>query len=492
VLTARNPENKSRALIFIATDLPQALPGLGRKLPHYHKYSYLIFRGDEPENIAKDRWPVVDSPMTVFFPDEQEKSGKDNRGELAPRKPLSKLPEQFSSVRMLGTIRYLSSEELEGRGFGSQGLGKAATFVAERFQEAGLKPLGDSTGRYFQTWEESGGEPENRTQMNNVIGYIPGKKREFNNQSVIVAAHYDHLGLGWPDAREGNKGKIHPGADDNASGVAILLELAQFFGMDASPDRSIIFIAFAGEEAGKRGSQYYMKTSKEAKTMQSTYPVDQTIAMVNIDTVGRLGKNKLLVLGGDSAKEWIHIFRGAGYVSGVDIEMVSEDLDSSDQTSFQEAGVPAVQLFTGAHADYHRPSDTADKIDAHGLMKVATVAKEVIEYLSKRESRLTGTAKFAAGVEKKEGEKRNVSLGIVPDFSYKEKGVRLSGTIPGSPAEKSGLKEGDILISVNFFPVNSLKDLAAILNPLQPGSRVSLSILREGQEMSVETQLVVR
>jgi aminopeptidase N len=489
VFTARNPEDKSRALVFIATYLPQALPGLGRKLPHYHKYSYLVFKGDEPENVVKDRWPVINSPMTVFLPDEQGMIQKVDRGELTHRESLAKLPAQFSSDTMLETIRYLSSEELEGRGFGSQGLDKAAEFIAERFRGAGLKPMGDTPGSYIQVWEENGGEPEIKTQIKNVIGYIPGKKQEFNGQSVVVAAHYDHLGLGWPDAREGNKGHIHPGADDNASGIAILLELAQNFGKYASPDRGIIFIAFAGEEAGKKGSRHYVETVKETDT---GYPVAQTIAMVNIDTVGHLGKNKLLVLGGDSAKEWVHIFRGAGYVSGVDIEMVSEALDSSDQASFQQAGVPAVQLFTGAHADYHRPSDTTDKIDAHGLIKVATVAKEVIEYLSKRETSLTGTAKSAEGVEKKGGEKRKVSLGIVPDFSYKGKGVRLSGTIPGSPAEKAGLKEGDILISVNSLSVNSLKDLATILNPLQPGTHVSLRILRDTQEMSVGSEVVGR
>ena len=203
---------------------------------------------------------------------------------------------------------------------------------------------------------------------------------------MIVGAHYDHLGLGWPDAREGNKGKIHPGADDNASGVAVLVELAQVLVPAFTPDRSILFIAFTGEEAGRRGSHYYVKASREGK-----YPVEKAIGMINIDTVGRLGEKKLLILGGDSAREWVHIFRGAGYVSGVEIEMVQEDLDSSDQTSFQRAGVPAVQLFTGAHADYHRPTDTADKIDAHGLIKVASAAREVIEYLAKRESGLSAT-----------------------------------------------------------------------------------------------------
>ncbi|MEW6585673.1 MAG: M20/M25/M40 family metallo-hydrolase [Nitrospirota bacterium] len=489
VLTARDPVNKNVALTLIASNMPSALPGLGRKLPHYHKYSWLVFRGEEPENIARDRWPVVDSPMTVLIPDEKEMIVKVDRGELAPRKPLAELPLLFSSSRMLDTVRYLSSDELEGRGFGSRGIDAAADFIAKKFKEAGLKPLGDSPDSYFQTWEDSGGEPETKKRLKNVVGIIPGKKKEFDGQSIIIGAHYDHLGTGWPDVREENKGKIHPGADDNASGVAVLLELAQHFGKNAPPDRSIIFVAFAGEETGKKGSRRYVEKSRKT---DARYPAEQTIAMVNIDTVGRLEKNKLLILGGNSAQEWVHIFRGAGFVSGVDVEMVSEELDSSDQISFQQAGVPAVQLFTGAHADYHRPTDTADKIDADGLVKVAAVASEAIEHLTKRESRLTSAIKPAEGVEKKGGEKRKVSMGIVPDFSYQGKGIRLSGTIPGSPAEKSGLKEGDILNAVNTTPVNSLKDLSAVLNSLQPGSRSSLTIFRDGQEMTVESEVVER
>ena len=147
--------------------------------------------------------------------------------------------------------------------------------------------------------------------MKNVIGIIPGKNPALQGQSVVIGAHYDHLGLGWPDAREGQKGKVHPGADDNASGVAVLIELARVLAKAPQPDRTIVFVAFSGEEAGKRGSQHYVANEKN-------YPADKCIGMVNLDTVGRLGKGKLLVLGAGSAKEWVPIFRGAGFVTGVE------------------------------------------------------------------------------------------------------------------------------------------------------------------------------
>ncbi len=502
VLTASNPDNKEMALVFIAADLSGALPGLGRKLPHYHKYSYLGFEGDEPANIAKGRWPVLDSPMTAFLPGRDGKVTKVGMAALAQREPLAALPQVFSKDRMAETVRFLSSDELKGRGFGTEELDRAATYIAEKFREAGLKPAGDN-GSFFQTWEESftenpppspfsKGGPENIFPplskggeggfvMKNVIGVIPGKKPEFSGQSIVIGAHYDHLGLGWPDVREENKGKIHHGADDNASGVSVLIELARVLNKGLAPDRSIVFAAFTGEEAGKRGSKYYV-------TNQKRYPSGECVAMVNLDTVGRLGKKKLLVLGADSAREWIHVLRGAGYVTGVEIETVSENLDSSDQISFEEAGIPAVQLFSGPHLDYHRPADTFEKIDPEGLVRVASVAKEIIEYLSGRKEPLTVTVKKG---ETHPGakEERKVSLGTIPDFAFRGKGYRVAGVAPGSPAEESGLKEGDIVIRINSLSVNSLKDLSDILKSLTPASRVSITFLRDGKEMTVEAEV---
>jgi hypothetical protein len=300
-------------------------------------------------------------------------------------------------------------------------------------------------------------------------------------QSVVIGAHYDHLGLGWPETRDKNPGKIHPGADDNASGVAVLVELARLLAAGPRPDRTIVFVAFTGEEAGRRGSKYYAAHEKP-------YPARNCIGMVNLDTVGRLGKNKLLVLGAGSAKEWPHIFRGAGFVTGVDIELVSEDLDSSDQKSFQEAGVPAVQLFSGPNLDYHRSTDIADKIDADGLVKVASVAREAIEYLSGREEPLTISSTGGSAGASTKGP-RKAGFGTIPDFAYQGKGLRISGVVPGSPAETSGMKEGDIIVRVNSTPINGLKDFSDILKTLNPGDKISIIFLREGKENAVVSEV---
>jgi hypothetical protein len=481
VFTAWNPENKDMAITLIASSLIEALPGLSRKLPHYHKYSYLVFEGDEPVNIAKGRWPVFESPMTAFVPDESGTVSKVEMGGLAPREPLVTLPQVFSKERMVEAIKFLSSEELKGRGLGTEELDRAAEFIAEKFQEAGLKPGGDTEGSYFQVWKDL----EHNLIMKNVIGVIPGKKPEKAGQSVVVGAHYDHLGMGWYGGREENRGKVHPGADDNASGVSVLIELARVLGKSLNPDRSVVFAAFTGEEAGKKGSKHYT-------AYQKSYPVDGCIGMLNLDTVGRLGKKKLLVLGAGSAREWVHIFRGAGFVTGVEIETVNERLDSSDNISFEDAGVPAVQLFSGPHPDYHCPTDTADRIDPEGLLKVASVAKEVIEYLTSREEPLTATVMPEEKADITTKKERKVSLGIIPDFAYSGEGCRLSGVVPGSPAEACGLKEGDIIIRINSNDVRSLKDLSDILKSLTPKTRISITFLRDGKELLVEAEVVER
>jgi aminopeptidase N len=283
--------------------------------------------------------------------------------------------------------------------------------------------------------------------------------------------------------REGQGGKIHHGADDNASGVAVLIELARVFGKSLKPDRSVVFVAFVGEEAGRKGSRYYVAN-------QRRYPPEQCFGMLNLDTVGRLGKKKLLVIGAGSAREWIHIFAGAGYVTGVDVEAVAEELDSGDQKSFHEAGVPAVQLSSGPHIDYHCPSDTADRIDPEGLVKMASVAKEVIEYLAHREGPMTATLKPGKTVEITAKRRRRASLGTSPDFSFGGDGYRLSGVVPGSPAESCGLKEGDVIVRIGSDEVHNVRGLSEILKSLHPGDRISITFLREGREMTMAAELV--
>jgi membrane-associated protease RseP (regulator of RpoE activity) len=212
--------------------------------------------------------------------------------------------------------------------------------------------------------------------------------------------------------------------------------------------------------------------------------------------VGRLFGNKLLVLNTSSAREWKFIFMGAGYVTGVNAEMVTQDLDASDQRSFIEKGIPAVQFFSGAHRDYHRPSDTVDKIDAAGLVKVAFFVREGVVYLAEREEPLTFMGKTTAAKgrpssAKKQGGRR-VTTGSMPDFSYNGEGVRLADVPKDSPAGKAGLVKGDILTALGKTEIKNMRDYANALGQYKSGDTAEVTFLRDGNEKKAKIKLIER
>ena len=475
ILNLRDEKDENRNSVFIAIDNQKAIAGLVRKLPHYGKYGYLGFEGDEPVNMAKGQWPVLHSPLIKIF----DKSGQ-HLVIKQKRKPLAEKKTLFSQQRMMETIKYLSSDALKGRGLGTPELDEAADYIAHQFKADGLKPLGSS---YFQEFK-SIFRNKGTLHLKNVVAYIPGTDEKLKDSPVVVSAHYDHLGLGWPDVHKGDEGKVHHGADDNASGVSILLELAKTMGTTLHPKRPILFVAFTGEEAGLIGSRYFVNKIHD-------FFKGAVMADVNLDTDGRLFDGTLLVLNANSAKEWKFIFMGTDYTTGVKSSVVLKQLDSSDQLAFIEKGIPGVQLFTGATADYHRPTDTWDKIDPKGLVKVATVTKEVLEYLADREEPLeyTGTAQHAAPVRAKPKKARRVATGSIPDFAYTGEGVKIGSVIPGSTGEKAGLQKGDLIIALNGKKVNDLKGYSNLLKQYQPGDKVVLTIQRKGHEKKISLKL---
>ncbi len=476
VLTVFNPQNSNINMVFVAFDNKNSIKGLITKLPHYGKYSYLGFEGDEPVNVAKGEWPVSGSPLVKVF-----NSSEQNINMTEKREPLATLAPVFSEQRMMSHIKYLASDELKGRGLGTPELDLAAGYIESKFKEYGLQPL---SGSYFQKFSHTfPGKGE--MQMKNVVGIIPGTDSKLKDSPVILSAHYDHLGLGWPDVHKGDEGKIHHGTDDNASGVAVMLEVAKSMAATAKPARTIIFVAFTGEEAGLLGSRYFVSQIKK-------YYAGNIIADVNLDTDGSLFDKSLLVLNGNSAKEWKFVFMGTDYTTGVKSEVVQQELDASDQVAFIEKGIPAVQLFTGATENYHRPSDTYDKIDGKGLVKVATVAKEVVVYLEDRDTPFEFTGKMAvadtAAVVKPQTN-RKASTGSIPDFSYTSGGVKIASVIEGSTGEKAGLLAGDIITALNGKVITTLMDYSNVLKAHQPGDVVELKVIRDGKEKDISLTL---
>ncbi len=477
VIAIKNPKNPERIIVWLATENQKAIDGLIRKLPHYGKYSYLAFEGDEPENTEKGEFPSFNSPMVYYF----DKNAKSN-AKIVPAKALAYLNPVFSEENMINDIKELSSEKMLGRGIDNVGIELAKKYITEQFEKIGLKHGFENS--FHQTWNET--IKDKNLTLTNIVGYLPGKNDSLKNSPLIISAHYDHLGTGFPYANSGNEGKIHPGADDNASGIAVLLELARSL-KESNFERPIYFVAFTAEESGLVGSRYFIKN------LPKEIAKEGIIANLNFDTVGRLFQNKLIIINSESAREWRFIFMGTDYVTGIPTELIKEKLDASDQVAFLENGIPAIQFFSGANKDYHKPSDTIEKIDKSGLVKVATVGKEVAEYLANRKEPLTFTGEIKSSETKSaettqktqptQNTNRSVKTGIVPDFSFSDGGVRVSDVYENSSAEMVEIKVGDIITAIDGNKISNLREYSNKLKEYRPGQKVEFTILRDGKEL---------
>lgn len=319
-----------------------------------------------------------------------------------------------AATQLLGDVRTLSDDSWGGRLIGTPGADSAARFLAARFRSAGLiaSPIG-----WFQPFTVSRDAPA-ATQSGiggvtgrNVLGVLPGRDRNRRDEIIVVGAHYDHLGLGeFGSLDPDSTGKIHNGADDNASGAAALISIATQLAA-ARTARTIVFIAFSGEEEGLLGSDYYVK--------HPVFPLASTYAMINLDMVGRLRDDRLLIYGSATAKEFPALLDSLNTGPKFDLKMRGDGYGPSDQSSFYAAGKPVLHLFTDLHEDYHRTTDDWEKINADGLEKVATFTAAIVKALASRPASLTfvnqppPSASSTAAVTPGYG----AYLGTVPDMS---------------------------------------------------------------------------
>lgn len=316
----------------------------------------------------------------------------------------------------------------------------------------------------------------------NVVGVIEGKGPKAN-ETIVFGAHYDHLGRGGEGSLAPRSTEVHNGADDNASGTATLIELARRYGARSDkPARRLVFIAFSGEERGLLGSRHYVKKDP-------LFELKDTIAMINFDMVGRMRDDKLILYGVDNAKGLKATIEQIEKESGLKLRKVGTGTGPSDNASFYAADIPAFHLFTDLHKDYHRPSDDVDKINASGMRRIVDFSERLADAILALPERpafvKVGNADPHAGLDLPRTSSM-AYLGTSPDYGADVKGVLLSDISPGSPAEKGGLKPGDIIVDIANLPIRDVTGLTMALRKHKPNDTVSITVQR-GKDQKVLT-----
>jgi membrane-associated protease RseP (regulator of RpoE activity) len=317
----------------------------------------------------------------------------------------------------------------------------------------------------------------------NVIGRIEAPAAGKLPGVIVIGAHYDHLGLGGQASLEPGVTAIHNGADDNASGVAALLEAGRALVARRSElKRDVWLVAFSGEELGVLGSTWFTRNPPKGLAMADV------VAMLNMDMVGRLRQNRLTVLGGESAAEWPELVDPACKARKVVCTVNGSGYGPSDHTPFYAAGVPVLHFFSGAHAEYHKPTDDTALVNAAGLAQVALIVGDVAIAVAGRTGKLT--LKTSAPPPPR-GDMRGygASLGTVPDYSGPtggKKGVLLAGIRPGSAADKAGVKRGDILVSIGDHEIRDIEDFMFVLRKSKPGEKSTVTVERDGKRVTLD------
>ena len=368
-------------------------------------------------------------------------------------------------------VTYLASDKLKGRGTGTPEELMAAKYIAKQFRKIGLTPKG-TEGTFFHkfTFKKSsdphGGVDQSAKQVSaqNVAGYLDNGAE----YTIVIGAHYDHLGLGLDhNSLDANpEGKIHNGADDNASGTAGVIELARYLAKNGVKEQhNFLFLCFSGEELGLYGSKKYTETP--------TIDLAKVSFMINMDMIGRLNEEKKVVVGGvGTAPDFVPTLKSLK--SDLGIKLDSAGVGPSDHTSFYLKNIPVLFFFTGQHSDYHKPTDDVEKVNFPGVMQVISTTAEVIETLDKQPK-----LKFQ---ETKSKESNNVSfkvtLGIMPDYTWEGEGVHVDGVTDGKPASKAGLLKGDIIVGLGEIVVKDIQDYMKGLSTFKKGDTTTVKVKR--------------
>lgn len=370
-------------------------------------------------------------------------------------------------------VIFLASDELGGRAIGTEGEVEAADYLAKEFKKIGLLPKG--TDGFFQPFTVS--KPSNPHEEavigtagegvtgRNVIGFLDKKA----DKTIVLGAHFDHLGLGGSGSLHRGDSAIHNGADDNASGTAALLALAKILKHEELSS-NVLFIAFSGEENGLWGSNYFVKNP--------TIDLASVNYMINMDMVGRLNEEKSLAVYGIGTSPSFPSILDPINSDSLKIVTTESGVGPSDHTSFYLQDLPVLHFFTGQHEDYHKPSDDSDKINYEGLVKVVRYISRVIYQLDS-EPKLA----FTKTKDSSDSPRFTVSMGVVPDYMYDGKGMRVDGVSEGKPAQAAGLQKGDIVVQLGDSTIYDMMSYMRALSAFQKGDSTKVVIERSGQKV---------
>ncbi len=388
---------------------------------------------------------------------------------------------QEPSVDVLQNIQvdviYLASDFLQGRETGTTGEERAAQYLVTRFQEAGLSPKGDN-GSWFQSFEFNyntnphAANGESRTGKN-VVGYLDNQAA----QTIVIGAHYDHLGMGTFSSRQPEANAIHNGADDNASGVAGMIRLAQYLKNAPAKNNNYLFIGFSGEEMGLHGSKHFVDNP--------TVDLTTVNYMLNMDMIGKLNADKVLVINGaGTSPVWKEVLPEIE-VDGIKIETNDSGVGPSDHTSFYLKDLPVLHFFTGAHDDYHKPSDDSEDVNFEGI-------KSVTDFMIALIKELDGAEKLEFTATKDESSQRaasfKVTLGVMPDYAFGGKGMRIDKVLDDRPAAQANIQDGDVIIQLGEVEVQNIYDYMNGLSKFKAGERTIVVVKRGDKVIEKEVE----
>ena len=376
-------------------------------------------------------------------------------------------------------VEYLASEKLEGRFPGTNGEQLAANYIAEKFEKLGLTKLTDS---YFQSFnftlpssphEEVKFNQDTDTKINakNIIAFIDNKKKN----TVIIGAHYDHIGYGGQYSLDRGINEIHNGADDNASGTAMLLSLAKQLNNKNDLENNYLFIAFSAEELGLIGSRYFVNSD--------VFKKESINFMINLDMVGRLNAEKeLSIFGVGTSSIFKQVVNSMN--NNFKLKIIEDGTGPSDHTSFYNKDIPVLFFHTGSHENYHRPSDDINLINYKGMSEISNYIIDIIDELE-----TYNKLEFKETISNQPTVARfNVSLRVMPDYVFEGDGMKASQIIKGGPADDAGLIDGDVIIMLGENEVKDVYDYMNSLSKFEKGDSTKVIVLRSGKKLEFEVK----